>query len=136
MLLDALSIFALVSFLALAAIMEIVGTVHRRVAIIGALVAVDNALLFIIRHESFLALAVMETFRTLLGLLRLGRALEALLLLDAPIIIGDVSVLASTVVEILGAAPLSLLLYCEPLYCLMPVDSVPCWQTLCFANKQ
>ena len=112
MLLDALSIFALVSFLALAAIMEIVGTVHRRVAIIGALVAVGNAL-FSVRHVSFLALAVMETFGTLLGLLRLGRALEALLLLDAPIIIGDVSVLASTVVEILGAAPLSLQQYCE-----------------------
>ena len=135
MLLDALSIFALVSFLALAAIMESGGTVHRRVAIIGALVAVGNAL-FSVRHVSFLALAVMETFGTLLGLLRLGRALEALLLLDAPIIIGDVSVLASTVVEILGAAPLSLLLNREPLYCLMPVDSVPCWQTLCFANNQ
>ena len=186
MLLDALSIFALVSFLALAAIMEIGGTVHRRVAIIAALVAVENALfivghvsvvafavikaggtvhrwgaingalvavdnalftvghvsvvafavikaggtvhrrgaiigalvavgnaLFSVRHVSFLALAVMETFGTLLGLLRLGRALEALLLLDAPIIIGDVSVHASTVVEILGAAPLSLQQYCE-----------------------
>ena len=72
MLLDALSIFALVSFLALAAIMEIVGTVHRRVAIIGALVAVGNAL-FIVRHVSFIALAVMETYGTLLGVLRLDR---------------------------------------------------------------
>ena len=75
------------------AVIKAGGTVHRRGAIIGALVAIGNAL-SIVRHVSFLALAVMETFGTLLGLLRLGRALEALLLLDAPIIIGDVRIRA------------------------------------------